>query len=294
MAEGNADDNRFVKRMCFSSGNLSANWKLFEAQLNIYKIAKKFADMTEDERIANALLLMGSESVPIYEQFVFNDNEDAERKTLANVLIMFRAHCEPVKNVVYERMKFNSMRQGELTIHQFITALQSQADVCEYGDMRNDLVRDRIVVGVSDQKLREYLIDVDNLTLPTCIQKAKQYVSHHDHAKRMENADTDNLDALSKRGRGTTTSSNTYTDTRKTSNAGGGKTCAFCGKEPHKRDRCPARFSVCHSCKQKGHWAKSRACKGQKGEKTKYDNQNDKVNETTGGMDGLFLGSESE
>ena len=40
--------------------------------------------------------------------------------------------------------------------------------------------------GVNDEKLREYLIDVDNLTLASCIQKSKQYVSHHEHVKKME------------------------------------------------------------------------------------------------------------
>ena len=64
-----------------------------------------------------------------------------KQKTLGNVLRMFEEHCEPVKNIICERIKFNSLRQGELSIHQSITALQSQADVCNYGEMRNKLVR---------------------------------------------------------------------------------------------------------------------------------------------------------
>ena len=44
-------------------------------------------------------------------------------------------------------------------------ALKSQADDCDFGKMRDELVRDRIVVGVIDAKLGEYLIKVDNLVL---------------------------------------------------------------------------------------------------------------------------------
>ena len=72
-------------------------------------------------------------------------------------------------------------------------------DVCDYGEMRDELVRDRIVVRVNDAKLREYLIDVDNLTLASCIQKSKQYVSHHEHARKMKASGNDeNIEVLRK------------------------------------------------------------------------------------------------
>ena len=99
---------------------------------------------------------------------------------------MLARHCEPIKNTIYERAKFNSMKQGEMSIHQFITALQSQADLCDYEAMSDELVRDRIVVRVNDLKLQEYLINVDDLTLSSCIQKAKQYTSHQDQMRRVE------------------------------------------------------------------------------------------------------------
>ena len=91
----------FVSRISFaSSTNLAADWKLFKAQLNIYMVTKRFDKMGEKEKIANALLLIGSKSVPIYEQFVFCNTIDNEQKTLANVLRMFEKHCEPVKNTL--------------------------------------------------------------------------------------------------------------------------------------------------------------------------------------------------
>ena len=310
MAEGGAS---FVKRMSFTSGNLASAWKLFNSQLKIYMVAKKYSEMGEEEKIANALVLMGPESVPIYEQFTFDETKPDQKKTLDNVLKMFAKHCEPVKNVIYERVKFNSMRQGDLTIHQFITAIQSQADVCEYGDMRNDLVRDRIVVGVNDQKLREYLIDVEDLTLDRCIQKAKQFTSHHDHVRRIEQNAGDNLDSTSDRsvytedvdyiqrqrnsnwqpnvrGGRTRGFSNSQGVSRVQSRQRNQETCDFCNKEKHARDRCPARFSVCHFCKSKGHWAKSKACfKGKKS-----NNKAEELDIETDEVEGLYLGTDSE
>jgi len=114
--------------------------------------------MHEEVQIANLLLLMGLDSVPIFEQFIFHGTEEDRAETLNNVISMFDRYFEPVKNIIYERVKFNGMCQESKSLHQFITDLQSQADNCEYGAMRDQFVRDRIVVGVSNNKLREYLI----------------------------------------------------------------------------------------------------------------------------------------
>lgn len=230
--------------------------------------------MSEEEQIANLLVLMGSDSVLIYEQFSFNEDDPTTAKTLDNTLKLFDAHFEPVRNVIFERVKFNSMKQGNTPIHQFITQLQTQADKCEYGNMRDVLVRDRIVVGVQDEKLRNYLIDIDDLDLGKCITKAKQYLSHHAQAKVMSTPTiADPVDVVKSgghrrppQGRPDTgssqfTRSDRQSDTHKLAGrTGGGVKCKFCNKETHPRERCPARKSECRECHQHGHWARSAAC----------------------------------
>ena len=154
--------------------------------------------MAEEEQVANLLLLMGPDSVGIYNQFTFNKDQDDTEKTLANVIRFFDSHFEPVKKVIYEQVKFNYMRQGNLSIHQFITEVQTQADNCYCGGMREQLIRDRIVVGVRDQKLQEYLINLEDLTLLKAIQKAKQYVDHHSSNLKVEGhaSASDNVDEV--------------------------------------------------------------------------------------------------
>ena len=40
--------------------------------------------------------------------------------------------------------------------------------------------------------------------------------------------------------------------------------CFFCTRDHGPKDRCPARETTWAACGQKGHWAKSRQCKGAK------------------------------
>uniref|UniRef100_A0A1X7T343 Retrotransposon gag domain-containing protein n=1 Tax=Amphimedon queenslandica TaxID=400682 RepID=A0A1X7T343_AMPQE len=50
------------------------------------------------------------------------------------------------KNVIFERARFNKRCQGsEEPVEQFITSLYSLAEGCEYGDLRETMIRDRIV-----------------------------------------------------------------------------------------------------------------------------------------------------
>jgi len=242
--------------------------------------------MDNEEQIANLLLLMGPDSVPIFNQFTFHATATGRTRTLNNVIGMFDKHFEPVKNIIYERVQFNNIRQGDLNIHQFITQVQSQADHCDYGEMRDQLVRDRIVVGVNDSKLREQLVDIENLDLNTCIRKAKQFTSHHMQARQIATDAADaNMDVLRD------SDKKRYSEGRRqfqeSERVGPPpKKCYFCNKVFHRRDRCPARDKFCFVCKEKGHWSKSKACKG--------PSQGKKVEEVNQELEGLFLGSDSD
>ena len=113
MAEGSSTrDDKFVQQLNFASGTLSIDWKTFKAQFEIFKVAKRYCGMDEAEKIANLLVLMGPDSVPIYSQFRFSDTITSRKKTLKNVIAMFDAHFEPVNNVIYKRANSIASSKG--------------------------------------------------------------------------------------------------------------------------------------------------------------------------------------
>ena len=76
----------------------------------------------------------------------------------------------PQRNVIYERALFNSRKQepGE-PVEEFITALHTLVEYCDYGNLRDQMVRDRIVVGLANAKLSERLQLDRKLTLDTAV-----------------------------------------------------------------------------------------------------------------------------
>ena len=68
------------------------------------------------------------------------------------------------RNVIFERSKFNKRVQLE-TVDSFVTDLHCMAEHCQFGDINDELIRDRLVVGLRDTKLAEILQLDPELTL---------------------------------------------------------------------------------------------------------------------------------
>ena len=47
----------------------------------------------------------------------------------------------------------------------YVTVLRRLSETCEFGILKNSLVRDRIVLGISETKTRERLLRIPDLTL---------------------------------------------------------------------------------------------------------------------------------
>ena len=94
---------------------------------------------------------MGDTADDIYHSFHLTD--EGEYKVTKK---KFDDYFMKKKNVIYERAKFNMRRQEEgEPVDVFITALYNLASKCDYGTLNDELIRDRIVVGIRNQSLSE-------------------------------------------------------------------------------------------------------------------------------------------
>ena len=136
------------------------------------------------------------------------------------------------------------------------------ADRCEYGELRNEMIRDRIVVGLLDDTLSEKLQLDARLETAVTIARQSEEVHKQQTVVRGKAMDlnTDFVDEVhSSRG----------VNKKKFVNKGGNTNprgqsslqhqqqdrCSRCGKTPsHSRQQCPAREAICHRCHKKGHY----------------------------------------
>ena len=168
-----------------------------------------------------------------------------------------------VGNIIFERAKFNrrSQREGE-SAEQYITELYELIDFCEYGGLKEEMLRDRLVVGIQDLTLSEKLRTDPELTLEKAKTMIRQKAAAKEHRRELQGDKEAALNRL-RRGNGPRSSKwkqggtggASSVDNRSHHNRGGANKCTRCGRNKHHPgEGCPALGATCHQCKKKGHF----------------------------------------
>lgn len=149
------------------TGNLAESWKLWRQKFENYLVASEVKKKDESIQVAQLLHYIGEEGFAIYNTFTFQEGD----KKLTEVLKRFEEYFLPKKNLSYERFKFFTRRQitGE-SIEQFVTDLKNKAQNCEFGELKNGLVKDLLTCGLQDISLREKLLQKDALSLDDAVK----------------------------------------------------------------------------------------------------------------------------
>ena len=93
----------------------------------------------------------------VYSTFSWSDEAPEKDATLAQVMAKFDEYCNPRSNVTFERFQFNSRTPNSAeSFEHYVTELRKLQAQCDFGNVTPDqLLRDRIIFGISDSKVRE-------------------------------------------------------------------------------------------------------------------------------------------
>ncbi|XP_067045916.1 uncharacterized protein [Acropora muricata] len=162
------------------TGNLTENWWRFNQQFEIYEIASGLARKDGKVRAMTLLHMAGSEALEVYNTFQWDEDEDNTK--VEKIMEKFERYCNPQKNQTFERHSFFSRNQleGE-SIDVYVTDLRNKASRCEFAELKDGLIRDRIVCGVNSDTVRARLLRESELSLEICIDicRAAEVSSAH-------------------------------------------------------------------------------------------------------------------
>ena len=96
-----------------------------------------------------------------------------KEKTFDQLCQVMQAHKNPKPSIIVSRYKFNSRKQlpGE-PIASYVAELKKMASHCEFGDNLWELIRDRLVCGVSSVATQKKLLSEDDLTYKAAVKIA--------------------------------------------------------------------------------------------------------------------------
>ncbi|GBN59421.1 hypothetical protein AVEN_143130-1 [Araneus ventricosus] len=198
---------------------------------------------------------MGEQAEDIFSSFGLSETEQDNFDT---ALKKFNDHFVVKKNTIFESAQFNKRVQldGEL-VNTFITALYTLAEHCEYGVLHDELIRDRIVVGIRGKNLSEKLqLDAD-LTLTQLIERIRLSEVVKEQQEKLIEKDSASVNAISpnkpaklpkqKPSSGAWKQSvKPYFHGKNDENESRlHRKCKWCGKQRHDKRVCPAKDARC-------------------------------------------------
>ena len=136
----------------------------------------------EKFRVAMFLHAVGPEGLKAYNTMTFEGEP-----RLQSILSNFEQLAIGKLNETCERYIFNRRNQEpEESIAQYVTTLRALSRTCNFGDLHDSLLRDRIVLGVNDPNTRKKLLQERDLTLDRCIDICKGMEATKHQIKAME------------------------------------------------------------------------------------------------------------
>ena len=241
-------------------------WSEWITRFARYRMATKLHKDDEEVQVNALIYSMGPEAEHIFKSFKFDDGEATK---YAPVLKKFNEYFKPRTNIAHERGTFNCLKQEE-GIELFLRSLYEQADKCEYGDIKDDMIRDRLLVGMKDRVLAHELQRGRRLTLEEYVAEIRQselvkgniaiqstWSAGSSHAVLDEVSHGRGGRGRSKGriGRGGYRGNRGGSHSRPPSSLPRSK-CGKCGTAHDNGDRCPAYNASCFRCHQHGHFAR--------------------------------------
>ena len=158
-----------IDNFVFDGHDVSQRWVRWQKQFENYFAACELEKKPKETQVAILLHTAGAEAQEIHEQFTFQT--DDEKKDYKVILKKFKEYCHPRKNTVYEQYCFWSRDQVEgEPIDKWVKDLRTIAKNCEFETQEDYLIRDKIVFGVHDSRVKERMLRETELTLAKAVE----------------------------------------------------------------------------------------------------------------------------
>ena len=240
------------------TGNVGQNWKTFKRDFTNYEVATKLNKENMEIRVATLLSCIGSNAMDIYDGFPMSEEQ---RKQIPDILRAFENYCIGETNETYERYVFNSRNQQEgESVEKYIAELRRLAKSCNFDTLEDNLIRDRVVMGVRCDITRRKLLQEGKLTLQKATTIARAMEVTKGQMTRIKKGGEGTEELVHKVHKNVSQKKNPE------------ENCHFCGKAHiFKKELCPAYGKTCNACKGKNHFAGTKFCRADIRVVTDYD-----------------------
>jgi len=232
-------------KLCLSAEQRSTNWESFQQKWNNYEVASGLSEKTEAVRLATLLTIIGDEALLVYNTFKWG----RDTPTVSAVLTKFTEYCMPKTSEIYNRYILMSRKQHQNEkIDDYVITLENLASKCNYGSLKDSIVRDVFVLGIGDVRTRESLLKESEIDLSKAVNIARA-IEKSKEQSLVISQEKENVYKFK--------ATNEHSSKEKSSrNKSKIILCKFCGRNHEMvRSACPAFGKKCNKCSKPNHFA---------------------------------------
>ncbi|XP_063375179.1 uncharacterized protein LOC134662804 [Cydia amplana] len=246
-------------------------WRKWKQRFEIFSDANDLDKLPERKKIAILLNAIGDEGLEIFNSF----NVNLADETIENLLKKFDSKFNACKNTTVERYNFFTRYQNEETLDQYVTSLNNLAATCDFGTLKDSLVKDMFIIGLKNEIIKEKLLQNQELqdvseavniakTIELSNKRSKKLSERQESSNQVEaitkhtsrpkfRNSSSRTPSKSRYNRHSSQGRSTTSYSREASQSRNSGTCQRCG-QVH-RHKCPAQGKTCAHCKKPNHFA---------------------------------------
>ena len=243
------------------------NWTTWKVKWAAFARRAKLTDQDADIQWTTLVSALPDGVIEALETLRYAAQSD--RTDVDKVLKLLKAECLEKINEIYESSVFFTRQQEEgEPIASYVAELKRLAGTCNFGNLSDRLIRDRIVCRVADRSLRKLLLSQAKLDLPGCIKICKSSRTANSQAEKMtkdrslpesrgEKADLFAVQPTRGEHMQVNRKSAGQKELAKPGQGWRGGQCQACGYAAHsQRQQCPAFERTCIKCGGRNHFIK--------------------------------------
>ena len=210
-------------------------------------------DIPDNKKVAFLITHIGNQAYEVLKKLLAPI--EPKNKTYEDLVKELKSYFTPEINEIPERYRFflESQKSGQ-SVKEYVVELRRIASKCNFDNFLESALRDRLVFGLRDSKLRTQLLKVKKLTFKAAFDEAVAWeMAEKEGCDRSLNVNRVNQPKFVQRSRNRTNRSRSKPRFPK---EGSQNVCSRCGSNSHNAQECPAKNWTCFKCNKAGHTSK--------------------------------------
>ena len=137
------------------------DWRAYMERFDLYRVAN---DIDTSEKKRAVLLSVCGPKTYQHIRSVVAPTKPID-KSYEDIIALITKYYSPEPSFIMQRFKFHSRTRGKgESVAEYVAALRQLSEFCNYGDKLLDMLRDKLVVGINDERIQRKLLTESDLT----------------------------------------------------------------------------------------------------------------------------------